>query len=213
MTGELTLSGELELQGTTDADGNAAWEIVDKNGNRRGLLTGMLHTDEISVTYNNEPAYTKNVVAVVSDNDSSTTLSADITGLPTVNRFRVVGDIGGHESKNGKIEYTVNNVTGQNYSSTRIGGGSVGSQSGSAWAEKTWGGYMTYVDVTFSADSRGSGSNRAPAISGNSAGHSGIGRYIDNGILNIGGNAVVNSIQISTDFNCTAELRVIGVSY
>jgi hypothetical protein len=45
MTGTITLDGELELEETTDADGNKAWQIVDENGNRRKLILGEAEAD------------------------------------------------------------------------------------------------------------------------------------------------------------------------
>ena len=49
MTGTITLDGELELEETTDADGNKAWRIVDANGNRRKLILGEADIDELFV--------------------------------------------------------------------------------------------------------------------------------------------------------------------
>ena len=47
MTGTITLDGELELEETTDADGNKAWQIVDANGNRRKLILGEAEADVV----------------------------------------------------------------------------------------------------------------------------------------------------------------------
>jgi len=49
MTGIITLDGELELEETTDADGNKAWQIVDSNGTRRKLIVGAADVGGLSV--------------------------------------------------------------------------------------------------------------------------------------------------------------------
>lgn len=49
MTGTFGLKGELELEETTDSDGNKAWQVVDENGNRRKLILGELEADVSNV--------------------------------------------------------------------------------------------------------------------------------------------------------------------
>jgi hypothetical protein len=60
MTGTFGLKGELELEETTDSDGNKAWQVVDENGNRRKLILGELEADAVDggkVTTAEKPTY------------------------------------------------------------------------------------------------------------------------------------------------------------
>jgi len=79
MTGTFTLDGELELEETTDADGNKAWQIVDANGNRRKLILGEAEADAVDagkITTAEKPTY--DVTSYGAEGDGATDDTAAI---------------------------------------------------------------------------------------------------------------------------------------
>jgi hypothetical protein len=177
-------------------------------------VNGPTDTKELSVTHNGSPAITENVVAVLEDANDTTALALDTGSLPTYDRLRIEGYIGGHGGgAYNPVEIRVNNTSSSYYTFTHISGATLGqTSSATEFRDFMFDQWVMQAHWILNQSAEGQSTARGVTLSSNSAAHRNSQRLLY-GEMYENGAVPVDSVQISTDFNATAKLAVVGVEY
>lgn len=172
---------------------------------------GSVDTDEVSVTYNDAPARTEQVIYRAEDMDNTTALSFDTGSFGTTyGRLIVIADIDGYGGgTHAPVRLRVDNNTTSTYAYNYISSGSFGSETSTeGFGDEIFNSWSASMEWMLT----GTGRSRGPMISGRSATHFGSKRIIS-GHLSDASTVTVDSVQVSTAFPATATFVVMGEDY